>query len=388
MPDTGDNYFDAHRFIGRDLHEAVLVKTVHDLVSISSILDTILQTYDDDQLFRIALHSDDHWNIVSTYLAKATVQPTHPASTINYAGPPAIASFPLQHLPVEVRARLLLFMDLRILYDYSATCKAIHLNVNRHIGRFMKKTFARIGLSWPNLRFMLAHTDSLLSGYQIHRLLFPGFTARGNTDVDVLDMFVHDFAAGVVSRFFEITTGFKIDRVKKKPSYWISSMFTLVHELPHLFPIKIAVHVAEEDEYPQMAAFRQKLTCNFPFMTGYGIVVPYAAFNFGGNALINHQYVPLNTNADNRKFKPKWAAPTIMASKSETITSTMTLVELPTFRVPRKSILLQTKRVLLPRSTKNAGPIQQTPIGPVLRIRYYDYSDRSVDFRVPLLQDT
>ncbi|KAJ7433144.1 hypothetical protein B0H11DRAFT_1939794 [Mycena galericulata] len=83
MPDTGDNYFDAHRFIGRDLHEAVLVKTVHDLVSTSSILDTILQTYDDDQLFRIALHSDDHWNIVSTYLAKATVQPTHPASTIN-----------------------------------------------------------------------------------------------------------------------------------------------------------------------------------------------------------------------------------------------------------------------------------------------------------------
>ncbi|KAJ7491446.1 hypothetical protein B0H11DRAFT_1912066 [Mycena galericulata] len=291
MPDTGDNYFDAHRFIGRDLHEAVLVKTVHDLVSTSSILDTILQTYDDDQLFRIALHSDDHWNIVSTYLAKATVQPTHPASTINYAGPPAIASFPLQHLPVKVRARLLLFMDLRMLYDYSATCKAIHLNVNRHIGRFMKKTFARIGLSWPNLRFMLAHTDSLLSGYQIHRLLFPGFTARGNTDVDVLDMFVHDFAAGAVSRFFEITTGFKIDRVKKKPSYWISSTFTLVHELPHLFPIKIAVHVAEEDEYPQMAAFRQKLTCNFPFMTGYGIVVPYAAFNFGGDALINHQYL-------------------------------------------------------------------------------------------------
>ncbi|KAJ7471665.1 hypothetical protein B0H11DRAFT_1919509 [Mycena galericulata] len=292
------------RFIGRDLHEAVLVKTVHDLVSTSSILDTILQTYDDDQLFRIALHSDDHWNIVSTYLAKATVQPTHPASTINYAGPPAIASFPLQHLPVEVRARLLLFMDLCMLYDYSVTCKAIHLNVNRHIGRFMKKTFARIGLSWPNLRFMLAHTDSLLSGYQIHRLLFPGFTAHGNTDVDVLDMFVHDFAAGAVSRFFEITTGFKIDRVKKKPSYRISSTFTLVHELPHLFPIKIAVHVAEEDEYPQMAAFRQKLTCNFP-----------------------------------------WAAPTIMASKSETITSTMTLVELPTFRVPRKSILLQTKRV-------------------------------------------
>ncbi|KAJ7512213.1 hypothetical protein B0H11DRAFT_2214010 [Mycena galericulata] len=197
-------------------------------------------------------------------------------------------------------------MDLRMLYDYSATCKAIHLNVNRHIGRFMKKTFARIGLSWPNLRFMLAHTDSLLSGYQIHRLLFPGFTARGNTDVDVLDMFVHDFAAGAVSRFFEITTGFKIDRVKKKPSYRISSTFTLVHELPHLFPIKIAVHVAEEDEYPQMAAFRQKLTCNFPFMTGYGIVVPYAAFNFGGDTLINHQYVPLNTNADNRKFKPKW----------------------------------------------------------------------------------
>ncbi|KAJ7472867.1 hypothetical protein B0H11DRAFT_1919067 [Mycena galericulata] len=298
MPDTGDNYFDAHRFIGRDLHEAVLVKTVYDLVSTSSILDTILQTYDDDQLFRIALHSDDHWNIVSTYLAKATVQPTHPASMINW------------------------------------------------------------------------------------------FTAHGNTDVDVLDMFVHDFAAGAVSRFFEITTGFKIDRVKKKPSYRISSMFILVHELPHLFPIKIAVHVAEEDEYPQMAAFRQKLTCNFPFMTGYGIVVPYAAFNFGGDALINHQYVPLNTNADNRKFKPKWAAPTIMASKSETITSTMTLVELPTFRVPHKSILLQTKRVLLPRSTKNAGPIQQTPIGPVLRIRYYDYSDRSVDFRVPLLQDT
>ncbi|KAJ7512214.1 hypothetical protein B0H11DRAFT_2214014 [Mycena galericulata] len=62
MPDTD-------RFIGRELHEAVLVKTVHDLVSTSSILDTILQTYDDDQLFRIALHSDAHWNIVSTYLA-------------------------------------------------------------------------------------------------------------------------------------------------------------------------------------------------------------------------------------------------------------------------------------------------------------------------------
>ncbi|KAJ7434105.1 hypothetical protein B0H11DRAFT_2373765 [Mycena galericulata] len=198
-----------------DLHEAVLVKTVHDLVSTSSILDTILQTYDDDQLFRIALHSDDHWNIVSTYFAKATVQPTHPASTINYAGPPAIASFPLQHLPVEVRARLLLFMDLRMLYDYSATCKAIHLNVKRHIGRFMKKAFVRIGPRQPNLRFMLAHTDSLLSGYQIHRLLFPRFTARGKTDVDVLDMFVHDFAAGAVSRFFEITTGFKIKRLTR-----------------------------------------------------------------------------------------------------------------------------------------------------------------------------
>ncbi|KAJ7497814.1 hypothetical protein B0H11DRAFT_1909796 [Mycena galericulata] len=169
---------------------------------------------------------------------------------------------------------------------------------------------------------------------------------------------------------------FKIDRVKKKPSYRISSTFTLVHELPHLFPIKIAIHVAEEDEYPQMAAFRQKLTCNFPFMTGYRIVVPYAAFNFGGDALINHQYTT-------GSLKPKWAAPTIMASKSETNTSTMTLVELLTFRVPRKSILLQTKRVLLPRSTNNAGPIQQTPIGPVLRIRYYDYSDRSVDLRLP-----
>ncbi|KAJ7443389.1 hypothetical protein B0H11DRAFT_1931748 [Mycena galericulata] len=254
-----------------------------------------------------------------------------------------------------------------MLYNYSATCKAIHLNVNRHIGRFMKKTFARIGLSWPNLRFMLAHTNSLLSGYQIHRLLFPGFTARGNTDVDVLDMFVHDFAAGAVSRFFEITTGFKIKRLTRlagqgRKETFLSDLF-YVHELPHLFPIKIAAHVAEEDKYPQMAAFRQKLTCNFPFMTGYGIVVPYAAFNFGGDTLINHQYVPLNTNADNRKFKPKW------------------------FYYRRNRVMVERSK---PESYGrwNAGPIQQTPIGPVLRIRYYDYSDRSVDFRVPLLQDT
>ncbi|KAJ7434106.1 hypothetical protein B0H11DRAFT_1938898 [Mycena galericulata] len=76
---------------------------------------------------------------------------------------------------------------------------------------------------------------------------------------------------------------------------------------PDRSAIKIAIHVAEEDEYPQMAAFREKLTCNFPFMTGYGIVVPYATFNSGGDALINHQYVPLNTNADNRKFKAEVA---------------------------------------------------------------------------------
>ncbi|KAJ7429381.1 hypothetical protein B0H11DRAFT_1945129 [Mycena galericulata] len=257
---------DSERFLGKYLKEAYFIEKLANLSSSSAILETILGEYDDEALFCIALHSSELWGIVSAFLAKETRQPMHPQSNVSYAGPPSRDNFPLQHLPVE-------------------------------------RSFVLMGLSWPSIRFMLDQTGGVIAGYQVNRLLFPGYTSRGLVPVEVLDVFIYCSATEAVVKFFEVTSGFKRDSVKKRPSPRISSTITLVHRDAGQYPIKIAVHVTVKDEWPHTAVFRQSLTCKFAFMDGRGLIVPYAALTFEGACIVNHENVILEDDEDKAAFK-------------------------------------------------------------------------------------
>ncbi|KAJ7512191.1 hypothetical protein B0H11DRAFT_1898692 [Mycena galericulata] len=294
---------DSDRFLGKYLKEAYFIEKLANLSSSSAILETVLGEYDDEALFCIALHSSELWGVVSAFLAKETRQPMHSHSDVSYAGAPSTYIFPLQHLPIEIRTRLLRFMDLRMLHNFGSTCKGFHRVVNQYTAWCMKRSFVLMGLSWPSIRFMLDQTSGVIAGYQVNRLLFPGYTSRGLVPVEVLDVFIYYSATEAVVKFFEVTSGFKRDSVKKRPSPRISSTITLVHRDPAQYPIKIAVHVTVKDEWPHTAVFRQSLTCKFAFIDGRGLIVPYAALTFEGTCIVNHENVSLEDDEDKAAFK-------------------------------------------------------------------------------------
>lgn len=70
----------------------------------------------------------------------------------------------------------------------------------------MKQAFDAVNLHWGSLRFMLVHTESLLSGWAAHRMLYPGAGHSMFDGLESMDFFVDKRGRDQVLAYFARAT--------------------------------------------------------------------------------------------------------------------------------------------------------------------------------------
>jgi len=77
----------------------------------------------------------------------------------------------------------------------------------------MTEAFETLDLDWESVRFMLVHTETLLSGWAAHRMLFPGAGRSMFACVGTIDLFVPRKTVSQVLAYFNCATKWTLVRV-------------------------------------------------------------------------------------------------------------------------------------------------------------------------------
>ncbi|KAJ7456371.1 hypothetical protein B0H11DRAFT_1925696 [Mycena galericulata] len=264
-----------------------------------------LARFSDSRLFRIALHSKEHWKAVIRSLKS-------PVDNINRDESPHInigngtdlipvVDFSCtdtgsdEHvgwndLPAEMHLEILRNSDLRSLTTMASGCEALHNESNRIIEAHISHCFEAWDLDWMSLRFMMAQTGSVISGLWAHNLIFPNRAIKWEGK-DSLEIFVRGPAERGVLQYFLVATKWR-ERADGSTSHihkWVEDAVTLEHPDGDLVNRYIALHICRDP--PELSLYHQPLTGMFVTMSGNGIRVPYADLTFGDMALINHEFV-------------------------------------------------------------------------------------------------
>jgi hypothetical protein len=75
-------------------------------------------------------------------------------------------------LPMELYVEVIDHLNVRELAALAGTCRFFNRECSIALHRYMVEVFSSIGLSWVSVRFMLTHTDGLISGLFINHMLF------------------------------------------------------------------------------------------------------------------------------------------------------------------------------------------------------------------------
>ncbi|KAJ7512190.1 hypothetical protein B0H11DRAFT_1898691 [Mycena galericulata] len=236
----------------------------------------------DSKIFGIGLHSKLHWNAVVRILNVRVVKVNMYRATLD------------SKLPLEIHLETLQEMDLRSLSAMVSTCAVMHAEANRLIEAHMLRCFRTMDLDWYSLRFMMALTDSMVSGLWALRMLFPNREIP-TEPTQMLEIFVKSLAEHTVLRYFAVATDW--ERVPGETPHSISDAvektISLVHKDLHRFPENILVHICRND--PIFAIYRQPLTVMMIVMSDSGVHVPYADLTFNDESIVNHEFIDLTS---------------------------------------------------------------------------------------------
>ncbi|KAJ7205301.1 hypothetical protein GGX14DRAFT_397843 [Mycena pura] len=202
-----------------------------------------------------------------------------------------------KRFPLEMWIRVIRFLDLQALFAFGEIGKWFHRLVHDEYRRFMERAFQSVKLNWHSLRFMLVHTESLLSGWAAHHMLFPGSGQYMFDGLEQIDIFIDKRREDQVLAYFARATAWKPATNTTLAHPFIFATTTLTNaDVP---ATKIAVHISYK-ENPRCTVFRFPLSTQFVHFDGHSVVVPYSNLSMRGLAIPNKLYLPIDGNDDVR----------------------------------------------------------------------------------------
>ncbi|KAJ7211746.1 hypothetical protein GGX14DRAFT_394064 [Mycena pura] len=161
----------------------------------------------------------------------------------------------------------------------------------------MTQAFEALDLDWESVRFMLVHTETLLSGWAAHRMLFPGAGRSMFACVGMINLFVPKKIVSQVFAYFNCATKWTLIATGSSSHPHVSETFSF--SCATVLGIEISVHVTCK-ESPRCTVFRFPLSACFVHFDGCMVVVPYASPAMHGLAIPNGAYLKLSIgNTDN-----------------------------------------------------------------------------------------
>ncbi|KAF8205236.1 hypothetical protein K438DRAFT_1757223 [Mycena galopus ATCC 62051] len=236
--------------------------------------------YDDDTfLFNVGLDCVELWAAAERRLIKDCPEPIYERPNITFR--------PHQVLPEDVLILLPSLVNIRDLLMLGRTCRFFHRQCTVELSRLMATLFASWRLSWISVRFMLAQTNAVLSGFFVYQLLFLG--SYCSVDAEVLDIYTTmGQSASCVGRYLEVAGKYERDEEVESPGVGITK--TVYYRLSKQHA-RIAVHHCYEE--PRETVFRGQLTCVFSWMCSEGIFVGYPDLTFARKTLVSHSALSL-----------------------------------------------------------------------------------------------
>ncbi|KAJ7035112.1 hypothetical protein C8F04DRAFT_1259178 [Mycena alexandri] len=243
--------------------ESYAIEQVAAIPGSSTVLSKLIANYDDDKLFKIGLQTPALWTIISNELHAHTVQPKHAGRFLETHGPAGLAV-----LSAEVVIRILNFLDVQDLIIVARTCKFYHKEANAKIEKEMANFFKRRDLKWDEVRFMLTHTGSLISGLSANQAAFMG-NQGGSGEAKMLDIFTDGVKYRSIFQFLNVATQYSKGITHLTPSDRVRRTVEFKHSDPEEYPFTIAVHICHA-ENPRATVFRQKHSALFVTISGEG----------------------------------------------------------------------------------------------------------------------
>ncbi|KAJ7032835.1 hypothetical protein C8F04DRAFT_1184537 [Mycena alexandri] len=291
------NFLDFNEFVAQPLaKETYAIEQVAAIPGSSNVLSKLIAQYDDDQLFKIALQTQVLWTIISNELHGQTVQPKHAERFLETHGSTGLAV-----LSAEVVIRILNFMDVQDLMLVARTCKFYHKEANAKIEKEMVNFFKRRDLKWDEVRFMLSHTSSLISGLSATQAAFMS-NHRGSGEAKTLDIFTDGVKYRSIFQFLTVATPYSKGITHLTPSDRVRRTIEFKHSDPDRYPFTIAVHICHAED-PRQIVFRQKHSALFVTISGEGFWIADSAHTLNGITFAHPTFMKLQGNAGIDEFK-------------------------------------------------------------------------------------
>ncbi|KAJ7047098.1 hypothetical protein C8F04DRAFT_1172851 [Mycena alexandri] len=186
-------------------------------------------------------------------------------------------------------------MNVRDLITVGRSCKFFHKEANAKIEREMVAFFKLRDLKWDEIRFMLAHTDSFITGLSATQAAFMS-DYRGYGEAKKLDIFAPDNKCKDISQLIEVATAYSKGITRVCPSDRISKTVEFKHADRNKYPFTIAVHACHT-EIPRVTMFRQKHTALFVSIGPEGFWIADVAHTLRGITFAHPTYMPLGGKA-------------------------------------------------------------------------------------------
>ncbi|KAJ7083507.1 hypothetical protein C8R43DRAFT_1142696 [Mycena crocata] len=266
-------------------------------LNVMTVIQDILKAYPDLKLFLLALHSTELCALIEMFLHRATLYVVLEYRSLSIYEP---SGFQLTDFPLDLRREILQYLDIRDIQAMAATCKFYRHFFGNIQKDFMLRTFADWGLNWMSFKWMLLHTDSLISGFAANRFLFP--LSEHHAVCNIVDVYIWARCLPAITRYIQVATQFTETGHETHPHHMISQTVKFTHANRTRYPAIIAVHVCSK-ENPRAAVFRQPLSACFTYLSAQGVRLTYANFTLAGLSLPNHDYICLDSADDIAELK-------------------------------------------------------------------------------------
>ncbi|KAJ7259107.1 hypothetical protein B0H12DRAFT_1232093 [Mycena haematopus] len=191
----------------------------------------------------------------------------------------------LGNVGVETLNVIISNFNLRDLCNFAATCRYFRHSCQAYFDNYLNGLFATFGLGWLDIRSMLVHTQSVISGFFVYHMLFMDYPDDIVDKCRFIDIYVkgRKHFDGVVAFF--ATTGYrKVDE-------------SVAGNPPTIR--KVRMRIGKDTEGPEVAVHRckaapeavvmnSKFSSSFIWMSATGIVVGYPNLTFESRAIISH----------------------------------------------------------------------------------------------------
>jgi hypothetical protein len=205
------------------------LKVIIDIGAETETINKLLRTFDDFKLFLIGLHSSIHWDAVANFLQRETDQPLW---TLSPHEPLRCTSYlcslncwtltntvvqrdifdttvGYEDLPLELQDTIYDFLDIRGQTALAGTCRYYRFHIGARLSIRFAANFREWDLNWMSFKFMLRHTDNVLSGFSVNRLLDSRRLSSWRTELEYLDLYIWDWSYPGVSTYFNVATSFR-----------------------------------------------------------------------------------------------------------------------------------------------------------------------------------